>query len=118
MPSVSILIPMHEEEAVAAQILKSFVHMDYPKEDSRFEVIVIDDNSKDATSSIVDEYASKYRYITVINRIENGGSGNNTVFAIDDINGYFQVTPGAKGPTEISLSDSVYQVRRACILIL
>ena len=50
--------------------------------------------------------------------VENGGSGNNTVFVIDDINGYFQVTPGAKGPPEISLSDSVYQVRRACILVL
>jgi cellulose synthase/poly-beta-1,6-N-acetylglucosamine synthase-like glycosyltransferase len=74
-PSVSILIPMHEEEAVAAQILKSFVDMDYPKEEARFEVIVIDDNSKDATASIIDEYASKYHYITVIHRIETGGNG-------------------------------------------
>jgi cellulose synthase/poly-beta-1,6-N-acetylglucosamine synthase-like glycosyltransferase len=74
-PSVSILIPMHMEEKVAGDILERFVEMDYPKDDSRYEVIVIDDGSTDATSSIADDYASKFSFIKTIHRVGNGGNG-------------------------------------------
>jgi cellulose synthase/poly-beta-1,6-N-acetylglucosamine synthase-like glycosyltransferase len=74
-PSVSILIPMHKEEKVAADILKRFVEMDYPKEDGKYEVIPIDDGSTDATSSIVDEYASKFPFVKAVHRDGNGGNG-------------------------------------------
>ncbi len=74
-PGVSILIPMHKEERVAADILERFVEMDYPKDDGRYEVIAIDDGSTDATSSIVDEYASKFPFIKAIHRDGNGGNG-------------------------------------------
>ncbi len=74
-PSVSILIPMHEEEMVAADILDRFVEMDYPRDDGRYEVIVIDDGSTDATPSIVDKYASKYPFIKAMHRVRNGGNG-------------------------------------------
>jgi cellulose synthase/poly-beta-1,6-N-acetylglucosamine synthase-like glycosyltransferase len=74
-PSVSILIPMHKEERVAADILERFVEMDYPKDDGRYEVIAIDDGSTDATSSIVDEYASKFSFIKAVHRDGNGGNG-------------------------------------------
>ncbi len=74
-PSVSILIPMHKEEKVAADILDRFVEMDYPKDDGRYEVIAIDDGSTDATPSIVDEYASKFSFIKAVHRAGNGGNG-------------------------------------------
>jgi cellulose synthase/poly-beta-1,6-N-acetylglucosamine synthase-like glycosyltransferase len=74
-PSVSILVPMHKEEKVAADILERFVEMDYPKDGGRYEVIAIDDGSTDATQSIVDEYASKFSFIKAIHRVGNGGNG-------------------------------------------
>jgi len=39
----------------------------------------------------------------------NGGSGNGTIFSLEDINGYFQESPQAKGPAELSLSEGLYQ---------
>ncbi|MCW4026630.1 MAG: glycosyltransferase family 2 protein [Candidatus Bathyarchaeota archaeon] len=74
-PSVSILIPMHKEERVASHILDRFVEMDYPKDRGRYEVIAINDGSTDATSSIIDEYASNFPFIKAIHRTGNGGNG-------------------------------------------
>jgi cellulose synthase/poly-beta-1,6-N-acetylglucosamine synthase-like glycosyltransferase len=74
-PSVSILVPMHNEEKVAANIMERFIEMDYPKDEGRYEVIVIDDGSPDNTSSIVDEYASTFSFIKAVHRIGNGGNG-------------------------------------------
>lgn len=74
-PSVSILVPMHMEEKVAAGILERFVEMDYPKDDSQYEVIVINDGSTDATPLIVDDYASKFSFIKAVHRVGNGGNG-------------------------------------------
>ncbi len=74
-PSVSILIPMHMEEKVATGILDCLVQMDYPKDGLHYEVIAINDGSTDATSSIVDSYASQFPFIKAIHRVGNGGNG-------------------------------------------
>lgn len=66
---------MHREEKVAAGILDRFVEMDYPKDDSGYEVIAINDGSTDATPSIIDEYASKFSFIKAVHRVGNGGNG-------------------------------------------
>ncbi len=66
---------MHQEEMVATDILDRLVEMDYPRDDGRYEVIVIDDGSTDATPSIVDKYASKYPFIKAMHRVRNGGNG-------------------------------------------
>ena len=39
----------------------------------------------------------------------NGGSGNTTIFSIEDVNGYFQKSPQAEGPAKLSLSEGLYQ---------
>ncbi|UCB61278.1 MAG: glycosyltransferase family 2 protein, partial [Candidatus Bathyarchaeota archaeon] len=72
---MSILIPMHMEGKVAKDILERFIDMDYPKDETHYEVIAIDDGSTDETSSIVDEYASKFSFIKAIHRLGNGGNG-------------------------------------------
>ncbi len=81
-PSVSILIPMHNEEKVAAEILDRFIEMDYPKDDGLYEVIAIDDSSTDATPSIVDDYASKFSFIKAAHRVGNGGNGKSKALNI------------------------------------
>ena len=72
---MSILIPMHMEGKVAKDILERFIDMDYPKDELHYEVIAIDDGSTDETSSIVDEYASKFSFIKALHRLGNGGNG-------------------------------------------
>ena len=67
-PSVSVICPMRNEEKVAFRLLDSLVEMDYRKDDGRYEVIAIDDNSTDRTSVIVDEYATKYSFIKAVHR--------------------------------------------------
>ena len=61
LPTLSVLIPMHNESAVAAKILEAIAQSDYPK--SRLEVIPIDDHSEDATARILTEFASRYDFI-------------------------------------------------------
>ena len=66
-PTVSILIPAHNEEVVIENTLKSMIQLNYPKD--KLEVIVINDNSSDRTGEIVDEYTKKYSYIKVVHTV-------------------------------------------------
>lgn len=53
-PLVSVLIPARDEEANIGTCLESLQKQDYPN----FEILVIDDNSSDNTSAIVDRMAA------------------------------------------------------------
>lgn len=57
-PKVSILVPAHNEENVIADLLNAVLKLDYDR--SLLQVIIINDRSTDATSSIVDEFVSNY----------------------------------------------------------
>ena len=59
LPSVTVLVPMHNEEAVAADILEALLESDYPHDPSIFEIIPIDDHSTDGTFAIVNEIARR-----------------------------------------------------------
>ena len=63
-PTVSILIPAHNEELVIGNTLEAISSLRYPTE--RLEVIVINDNSSDRTGEIAADYARKYNFIRVI----------------------------------------------------
>ena len=56
-PTCSILIPAHNEEKVIAATIESMLKLEYPKD--RLQIIVINDGSKDATKSIIEQYAVK-----------------------------------------------------------
>jgi cellulose synthase/poly-beta-1,6-N-acetylglucosamine synthase-like glycosyltransferase len=73
-PSVSILIPARNEEAVVGRLLHRITQLTYPKD--RLEVVVIDDASTDSTGKIADEFATAYKFIKVVHRSTNiGGKG-------------------------------------------
>ncbi len=61
-PSVSILIAARDEAAKLPQSLPTILAQDYP----RYEVIVVDDRSRDATPQILDELAQKHKNLQVI----------------------------------------------------
>ncbi|MDW8158852.1 MAG: glycosyltransferase family 2 protein [Bacteroidia bacterium] len=73
LPSVSVLIPMHNEEKVAKYVLEALIASTYPRE--KMEVIPINDHSRDKTQEILDEYAKNYSFIKPLHRLGNEPRG-------------------------------------------
>jgi len=74
LPRISVLIPMHNEEKVASDVLRALVECDYDW--SRLEVLAINDNSVDRTGEIIDAFAAKYPIIEAVHRTAgSGGKG-------------------------------------------
>lgn len=61
LPPISILVPMHNESAVAAASLEAVLAADYPRD--RLEIIPIDDHSQDDTAAIIERYHKRYPFI-------------------------------------------------------
>ena len=62
----------------------------------------------------VDEFGDPQSYLTQqadgsVLCEANNISGNNTIFSLEDLNGYFQKSPQAEGPAKFTLSESLYQ---------
>ena len=71
LPRATVMVPMHNEQAVAADVLQALAECDYNWEN--LEILAIDDRSEDRTGAIIDEYAAKYPIIKAIHR--QGGAG-------------------------------------------
>ena len=66
MKSVTVLIPMHNEEQVLSYVLDSLLQCDYDRD--LLEIIPINDNSTDRTKELLDEYHKKYEFIRPLHR--------------------------------------------------
>ena len=74
LPSVSIMIPMHNEEGVVRNIFEILTSEDFC--DIQVEIIAINDHSSDKTKDIVDEYVKKHpKLITPIHRYNRKNRG-------------------------------------------
>ncbi len=74
LPTVSVLIPAHNEEVVIENTLNAMLQLKYPRH--KLEVIVINDNSSDGTGEIADTYARKFPVIKVVHtRPPHAGKG-------------------------------------------
>ena len=69
-PTVSIIIPFHNQENVVEKTLGAVLSLDYPTE--KLQIIVINDGSTDKTESILQNMTGKKRLI-LINHKENKG---------------------------------------------
>jgi len=73
-PTVSVLIPARNEEAVVGNLLHRITELTYPKD--KLEVTLIDDASTDNTGRIADEFAKTYDYFKAVHRgTDIGGRG-------------------------------------------
>jgi len=73
-PTLSVLIPAHNEEKVIGRILQRTTELTYPKD--KLEIIVINDGSTDRTKEIIDEIAREHENIKAVHRNMNtGGNG-------------------------------------------
>jgi cellulose synthase/poly-beta-1,6-N-acetylglucosamine synthase-like glycosyltransferase len=71
LPSVTVIVPMHNEEQVAGDVLKAIVESDYDR--SLLEVIVVNDRSTDHTGRILDRFAAEYPLVKVLHRTTGDG---------------------------------------------
>ncbi len=70
LPLVSILVPAYNESGTIGPAILSLLKLDYP----RYEIIVVDDGSKDSTHSLALPYAGDHGHCTVkVYRKPNGG---------------------------------------------
>jgi len=72
LPVVTIVVPMHNEEKVAKDVLQQLTTIDYPQD--RYEVIPINDHSNDGTRDILDGFAERFPFIKPLHR-DSGGRG-------------------------------------------
>ena len=68
MPKISIIIPVYNSETTLHQCVDSILYQDYKD----FEVLLIDDGSKDKSPAICDEYTEKDNRVKVFHK-QNGG---------------------------------------------
>ena len=62
-PSVTVIIPAHDEESVIAARLDNLLALDYPAQ--QLEILVVSDGSTDRTDEIVEQYAPRVRLLAL-----------------------------------------------------
>ena len=68
-PKATIIIPVYNGESTIRQAVDSAVNQDTKEP---YEVLIIDDGSKDSSGKIIDEYAEKYDYVHVVHQKNQG----------------------------------------------
>ncbi len=61
LPSISIIVSMHNEASNATPCVEKLVDLDYPKD--LFEIILVNDRSTDNTADIIEGFAKRYSFI-------------------------------------------------------
>jgi cellulose synthase/poly-beta-1,6-N-acetylglucosamine synthase-like glycosyltransferase len=64
-PTVSVIIPMRNEEEHITWCLESVIHQDYPKD--LMEVLVVDGMSEDSSREIVADFVRRYSFVRLLN---------------------------------------------------
>lgn len=66
LPFITVLMPMHNEEKVLENSIRSLMDSDYDKD--KFEIIAINDNSTDSTGELLDKLAMEYPQLKPFHR--------------------------------------------------
>ncbi len=70
-PAVTVVFSAFNEGKVIVRKMESIINSDYPKD--RLFVLIGSDNSTDNTNAVIEEYASKYPFITLIKKTNRNG---------------------------------------------
>lgn len=77
-PYVSILVPCYNEEATIAETIRHLDQLNYPN----YEIIAVNDGSKDQTVTKLRELCERYDRLRVIHLQENAGKANALYLAL------------------------------------
>jgi cellulose synthase/poly-beta-1,6-N-acetylglucosamine synthase-like glycosyltransferase/spore germination protein YaaH/peptidoglycan/xylan/chitin deacetylase (PgdA/CDA1 family) len=86
-PSVTVLIPAHNEESVIVQTVNSVLLSDFPT----LRIVVVDDGSTDKTSELLEEKFSRNPRVRIIHQVNRGKAAALNV-ALSHANTEFVVT--------------------------
>lgn len=81
---ISIIVPIYNAEQYLYRCIDSILHQNY----TDFELLLIDDGSKDASGAICDEYAAKDTRVRVFHK-ENGGVSSARNLGLDNAQGEY-----------------------------
>jgi len=102
MPAVSIIVPAYNEEVTAIKTIESLLKTDYPN----FEIIFVNDGSKDKTFEVVHKAYGKHPLVKVLDK-PNGGKASALNFGITHAQNAFVVCIDAD--TQLK-NDAVYHL--------
>ncbi len=68
-PLIAVLVPCYNEEANVEETIGALMKLNYPN----FEIIAINDGSKDRTGELLNGLATRYPKLRVIHQVENQG---------------------------------------------
>ena len=57
-PTVTVVIPLHNESSVAGDVLDALLDADYPR--GKLRILAVNDRSEDETGDIIDSYAARH----------------------------------------------------------
>jgi cellulose synthase/poly-beta-1,6-N-acetylglucosamine synthase-like glycosyltransferase len=87
-PFVTILVPAYNEEDCLEKTVQSLVDLDYPKD--KYEIIILNDGSKDRTPQIADDLVKKFEDTSIrVFHLQNGGKGKALNIGISHAKGEF-----------------------------
>lgn len=85
-PRISVIVPVYNAEKYLTQCVESILRQDF----TDFELLLVDDGSKDKSGLICDEYAQKDQRVKVFHK-ENGGVSSARNVGLDKAQGEFIV---------------------------
>lgn len=83
-PKISVIVPVYNAEKYLSQCIDSILRQDF----TDFELLLIDDGSKDNSGFICDEYAQKDQRVKVFHK-KNGGVSSARNLGIDNAQGEY-----------------------------
>jgi glycosyltransferase involved in cell wall biosynthesis len=81
VPGLSVFLPSHNEEGNVERVVRSWM-AELPKVADKFEVIVVDDGSRDRTGEIAERLAKEDAHVKVVRHPVNRGYGGAVISGI------------------------------------
>lgn len=81
VPGISVFLPSHNEEGNVERVVRSYL-AELPRVADDYEVIVVDDGSKDRTGEIAERLAAEDSHVKVVRHPVNRGYGGAVISGI------------------------------------
>lgn len=105
-PPVTILLPCHNEESHAVETVTHLAALDYPD----YEIIAINDGSKDRTGAILDALAARIPRLRVMHLAQN--QGKSTAMNVGALAARSEILVGTDGDALLDRHSLTWFVRR------
>jgi len=77
IPFISVILPCYNEEAILeTNLIKIIKYLESKNDQYQWEIVIINDGSRDNTGTIADNFEKKYSYVRVIHHPTNLNLGN------------------------------------------